>query len=277
MQKTHSTDVDIAYTDRGRGRPVLLVHGFPLDRSMWNEQIAVLEHECRVIAPDLRGFGQTPLAVTDREADERANHGVAMEEYADDLAALLNAIGIDEPVILAGFSMGGYIAWQFWRKYTHRMRALVACDTRAVGDSAEAKSGRLEMANHVAQWGSGRVAEMMLPKLFAPESFTERKELVEATGQVIAATDPRAIAAAQRGMAQRPDVTGWLPQIDVPVQVIVGEKDAISRVEEMQSIADALPNAEIAIVPSAGHMAPVENPKVFNAALLRFVDSLAEK
>jgi pimeloyl-ACP methyl ester carboxylesterase len=241
---------------------------------MWVPQIAVLAKEYRVLAPDLRGFGQSPLAASDDEADQIAARGMEMHQYADDLAAFLDALQLEEPVVFVGFSMGGYIAWQFWKRHGRRVRALVLCDTRAVADAEDARKGRLEMAEHVGQWGSGRVAEVMLPKLFATDSITHKPQLVEATRRVIESTDPRAIAAAQRGMASRPDVTAWLCEIDVPTLVLVGDEDAISRVEEMQSIAKNLPRADFHVIPGAGHMTPVENAKQVNATMAKFLRSL---
>src|SRR3954465_471817 len=160
-----------AYIDRGTGRPILLVHGFPLDHTMWGAQIDALCDRFRVIAPDLRGFGQSPLGNVDQ------NHGITMERYCDDLAELLDAIGVQELTVLIGFSMGGYIAWQFVRKYVHRLRALIQCDTRAAADTDEARAGRLKMAENVAEWGAARVAEMMGPKLAAPSTFEAKPEV----------------------------------------------------------------------------------------------------
>src|SRR5256885_291508 len=167
-----------------------------------------------------------------------------MERYADDLAELLDALAISggERIILVGFSMGGYIAWQFFRKYAARLRALVLCDTRAAADTDEGRAGRLKMAEKVAEWGSGRVAEMMGPKLFAPGTFSSKPEVVSAMRGVVERTPPAGIAAAQRGMAERPDMTSFLPQIRLPTLVLVGAEDAISSPADMQSIAAAIPN-----------------------------------
>lgn len=255
----------LAYVDEGQGVPVLLVHGFPLDHSMWDSQIAALSKSARVIAPDLRGFGQSSLAAGDGE------RGVSMEAYADDLAELLVAIGVNEPIVLAGFSLGGYVAWQFVRKHGHRLRGLVQCDTRAIADNDESRAGRLKMAENIAEWGSGRVMEMMGPKLFAPATFETKPEIVAAVRKVIEASAPPAIAAAQRGMAARPDVTAMLPHIIVPTLVLVGEHDAISSAAEMKGIADAIPGAEYVVIPKAGHMTTMEEPEAVNAALGRFV------
>jgi pimeloyl-ACP methyl ester carboxylesterase len=275
MKKCQTRDINVAYQEQGQGQPILLVHGFPLDHSMWVEQIAALAKEYRVLAPDLRGFGQTPLAAGESEADQLAARGIEMHQYAADLAAFLDALQIEEPVTFVGFSMGGYVAWQFWKRRPQRLRALVLCDTRAVADAEDAKKGRLEMAEHVCDWGSSRVADMMLPKLLAAQSLAQKPQVVEAARQVIQSTDPRAIAAAQRGMAARPDVTEWLPRMDLPALVLVGAEDAISRVEEMQQVAEAMPRAEFKVIANAGHMAPVENPEEVNTAMARFMKTLS--
>jgi 3-oxoadipate enol-lactonase len=267
MKTAAISTTNMAYVDEGTGVPVLLVHGFPLDHTMWDAQIAALAKTARVIAPDLRGFGKTPIAAGDGE------RGVAMEAYADDLAQLLDAISVSEPVVLVGFSMGGYVAWQFVRKHGHRLRGLVQCDTRAVADNEEGKAGRSEMAENVAEWGSDRVAEMMEPKLFAPMTFERKLELVATVREVVESTSPAGIAAAQRGMAARPDVTAMLPHIIVPTLVLVGEHDSISPPAEMKEIADAIPGAEYVVIPRAGHMTTMEEPEAVNAALARFVEA----
>ena len=259
----------MAYVDEGAGVPVLLVHGFPLDHTMWDSQIAALSGRARVIAPDLRGFGQTPLAPGDAE------RGILMEAYADDLAELLDRLVVREPIVLVGFSMGGYVAWQFLRKYGERLRALVQCDTKAKADIEEARAGRMKMAEHVAEWGSGRVAEMMGPKLFAPATFEKQPDVVAAVRAVVERTPPAGIAAAQRGMAARPDVTSWLPTIKVPTLVLVGEQDAISPPAEMQEIAAAIPDAEYVVIPRAGHMTTMEEPSMVNRALASFLDRVS--
>jgi pimeloyl-ACP methyl ester carboxylesterase len=268
MKTAALSKTNMAYVDEGSGAPVLLVHGFPLDHTMWDAQIAALAQQSRVIAPDLRGFGQTPLAPGDAE------RGISMEAYADDLAELLDALAIHEPIVLVGFSMGGYVAWQFVRKYGSRLRALVQCDTKATADSDEARGGRLKMAEHVAEWGSGRVAEMMGPKLFAPATFEKQPKVVAAVRTVVERTPPAGIAAAQRGMAARPDVTSMLATINVPTLVLVGEHDAISPPAEMKDVAGAIPGAEFVVIPRAGHMTTMEEPGAVNSALVRFIGTL---
>jgi pimeloyl-ACP methyl ester carboxylesterase len=265
MKIARISTTSLAYVDEGRGMPVLLVHGFPLDHSMWSAQVESLATRHRVIAPDLRGFGQSPLGRVDPV------QGITMEQYADELRELIDALAINEPLVLAGFSMGGYVAWQFVRKYGVRLRALVQCDTRAANDTDEGRALRLKMAQHVAEWGADRVAEMMGPKLLAPQTLQSRPEIVAAVRGVVSRTAPAAIAAAQRGMAARPDVRPLLPTIRLPTLIVVGMHDALSTRDEMAAIAAAIPNAEFAEIPNAGHMTTMENPAAVNETLVRFL------
>ncbi len=262
---------ELSYVDCGTGQTILLVHGFPLDHTMWDAQIEALSPRSRVIAPDLRGFGTSPLGSADPE------RGISMERYADDLAELLDILrlGSENPVIFVGFSMGGYIAWQFMRKYAARIRALVLCDTRASADTDEARAGRLKMAQKISEWGAARVADMMGPKLVAPKTFESRPAVVSAIRRIVERTAPSAIAAAQRGMAARPDMAAFLSQINAPTLVLVGADDAISPPAEMQSIAAAIPDSEFVIIPNAGHMTTMENPNAVNQATTDFISHLA--
>lgn len=268
MKTVQLSHGELSHIDEGHGAPVLLVHGFPLNHTMWDAQIAALAARFRVIAPDVRGFGQSPLGSVDPQ------RGISMEQYADELVELLDAIGIGEPIVLAGFSMGGYIAWQFVRKYPERLRALIQCDTRAAADNDEGRAGRLKMADHVAEWGSARVAEMMGPKLLAPRTFETKPEVVAAVRRAVEQTSPASIAAAQRGMAGRPDVTGTLPSIQLPTLILVGALDAISTRDEMRSMAGAIPNAKFAEIPNAGHMTTMENPAAVNESLMSFLKGI---
>lgn len=249
--------------DVGQGVPILFVHGFPLDHTMWREQIADLSSDFRCIAPDLRGFGQSTVT----------EGTVTMEQFADDLAALLDAMTITEPVVLCGLSMGGYIAWQFARRHATRLSGLILCDTRAVPDSADAAANRLKLAEDVVRTGPELVANAMLPKLLADRATNRRSELKDDLRRVILKTDPRGIAAASRGMAERVDARPWLATMDVPSLVLVGEQDVISTPQEMAEIASALPHATFRTIPDSGHLAPLENPVATNLILRNFLTS----
>lgn len=262
MERINIGSTTLNFTMRGtEGPTLLLVHGFPLDHSMWRQQLTELSDSCRVLAPDLRGFGQsdvTPGLVT-------------MEQHADDLAALLDVLVIREPVVLCGLSMGGYVAWQFVQRHRARLAKLVLCDTKAAADTAEGAKGRLETAEKVIMQGPQILVDAMLPKLFAADTATKQPDIVKATRKVMLDTSREGAAASARGMAQRQDMTSKLAAIDLPTLVICGEHDAIATVAEMRGIASALPHAEFVEVPGAGHMAPLESPTVVNAALSRFI------
>ncbi len=262
MQRVNIGDAQLAVLQRGhRGYPLLLVHGFPLTHSQWLRQTDYFADHCRVIAPDLRGFGGsdvTPGTVT-------------MEQMADDLNNLLDALKIQEKVIFCGLSMGGYVGWQFWRKYRERVLAMVMCDTRTAADTPGGRAGRRQLAAKILAEGSAVAAEAMIPKLFAPETQQKQSYLIDRVRQMIANNQPAGLAAALEGMAVRPDASAIVESIDVPSLVIVGEHDAITTVNEMRHMADAIPDAAWVVVPNAGHLAPLENPAVVNKAIAEFI------
>ena len=195
MKSITVNSFEMAVVDSGAGDPLLLVHGFPLDHSMWNEQIEVLSADYRVIAPDLRGFGESPF-----NWDNVAETEQTIERFADDLDALLYALEVTGQVHYCGLSMGGYIAWQFWRKYSSRVGSLILCDTRATADTPEGVKGRKKMAEQVLREGSIAAAEAMMPKLLWPETANRKPEVARAIRQMILRTAPATICAAQRAI-----------------------------------------------------------------------------
>jgi pimeloyl-ACP methyl ester carboxylesterase len=261
--------LELQVIDRGQGLPVVFLHGFPLDHSMWNAELEPISKLYRAIAPDLRGFGGSKLST-----GAATPAAVTMEQMADDVAALLDALEVREPIVLCGLSMGGYVAFEFWRKYASRLRGLVLCDTRAMPDTAEAAKGRYELAEKVLQEGAAPVADVMVPKLFAPASLKERSNLTAIQRDLILKTSPEGIAAALRGMAVRSDFRPQLANIAVPTLVIVGEHDEISTVDEMRSIAAGVPGSKFVVIPQAGHMSPLEEPDAFLAALVPFLEQV---
>lgn len=264
MKKVTVNGISLAVHDEGSGPPILFVHGFPLSHSMWRNQLEAFSSNHRVIAPDLRGFGESDVT----------EGTVTMEQHADDLAGLLDELNVDEPVVLCGLSMGGYIAWQFQQKFPERLRALILCDTRAVADTPDGVENRKRLAKMVAENGSAAVASAMLPNLFSSATADRDQSAIDELRQTIDATSPQGIAAASLGMAERPDVTPLLPTIETPSLLIVGEDDGISPPEEMRSIAVAMPNAAVFEVPNAGHMSPLENPAAVNMVIQQFLRDL---
>ena len=266
LRTVEVSGVRFRVADEGLGPAMLFVHGFPLNHTMWRAQIEEFSKTHRVIAPDLRGFGGTDGAL----------YSVSMEQFADDLAALLEALAVEGPVVFCGLSMGGYIAWQFVQRHAARVAKLIVCDSRAAGDSPEAAANRLKMADIVLRDGPEPVVWAMMPKLFAQcssdaSSSDHGPAAIASVRQMVLNSNPVAIAAAHRGMAVRPDVTAWLPSLNVPTLVVCGEHDAISPPAEMKAIADAIPHARFALIEHAGHMAPMEQPEAVNVAIRQFV------
>lgn len=252
----------LAYEDLGRGPVVVLLHGFPLDRSMWSEQTRVLAQTHRVIVPDLRGHG----ASAEFEAP------FTIDEMADDVIETLDALGVVDPVTLGGLSMGGYIALAAVLRQPARVRALMLMDTRAEGDSADAAKARESLARQVESTGStAAVVDGMIPKLFAASTLERRPEVVAAIRSVMEKLSPRSVAASLRALAIRPDRTAALATITVPTLVLVGSEDAITPPSAARTIATGIPGARLEIIPGAGHMAPLEAPEVCNPLILSFL------
>jgi len=249
---------------QGKGTPLLFVHGFPLNHGMWHLQVDAFTKKNRVIVPDLRGFGESTVTVGT----------VGMEEMSDDLHGVLHGVWVDKPVVFCGLSMGGYVAWQFFRKYRSQLRALILCDTRATADTPEAAAGRQKLAETVMAEGGQAAYDAVLPKLLSPKTTERWPELVANVKSMVLRNKPAGIAAALRGMAARPDCTDILPQIDVPTLVICGQDDQITPPAEMQNMAEAIPGAQFVQIPNAGHLAPLENPDAVNGAINRFLISL---
>lgn len=264
MKHFNVNGVGLTTVDRGNGMPIVLVHGFPLNHTMWNAQIDALASRYRVLAPDLRGFGAS--GVTDGT--------VSMDQMADDLAGLLEASGIQEPAVVCGLSMGGYIALRFWLRHRARLRALILCDARSAADAPEAAANRLTLADRVLREGPAPAAQAMLPKLTAEATAKAHPEVIEAIRQMILSTDPRGLAAAARGMAERLEMTPSLAEIACPTLLLVGQGDVISTPAGMRAMADAIPDAKFVEISNAGHLSPMENPAEVNAAIGAFLADL---
>ncbi len=254
------------FDDEGPGPVVVLLHGFPLDNTMWEFQKETVGSEYRIIAPDLRGHGQTA-----------APEGIySVDAMADDVLETIDDLGITEPFVLGGLSMGGYVALSIATRFPGRIRALMLMDTRAGADSADTARVREDLAREVEQSGDvAPVVSSMLPKLFSPATRKNRPELIARINERMSKTPALGIVGTLRGLAVRPDRTTDLGRITVPTLVLVGNDDQITPPGEAQAMARVLPNATLVEIPDAGHLAPLENPAASNAAILKFLDGLA--
>jgi len=254
----------IAYEGRGHaGPPFLLVHGFPLDRSMWRGQIDGLAPYARVVALDLPGFGASAPALDGARA-------FTMDAMAEHVIAVADALGFDR-FILGGLSMGGYVAFALLRKHRARVLGLALLDTRAEADAAEMKRARLEDAERVLAEGTSFYVDKMMPRLLAARTVAERPDLRNGLELMLRRATPAGVASGLRGLADRRDVRAELAKIDVPALVAVGTDDVVTPPEGARAMAQAIPGALLAVIPNAGHMAPFEQPEATNVALRKLI------
>ncbi len=268
-QYCHVGSRTIAYLDSVPGasdlRTIVLLHAFPLGANMWEPQIRSIPKGWRLITPDLRGFGGTS------EADGGTP---SMDDYARDVIDLLAALGITRAVV-GGCSMGGYATFAVIRRAPEIVEGVVLADTRAGADSLEGRANRRSMLALVDREGPSGVARDMMPKLLG-RTTRETDTTVESTvRRLIKQQSPEGIRGAILRMMDRPDSMSLLPTMTVPVLVLVGEEDELTPVEESRKIAAAIPGARLEIIPSAGHLANLEQPGPFNAALESFLTALS--
>ena len=252
----------VAYTDRGIGVPVIFLHAFPLNRTMWMGQIETLldEQRFRLVAPDWPGFGESKLT----------NAVSTMDEFAANLAALTDALGMQR-VILCGLSMGGYVAFAFLRAYRQRVAGLILADTKPTADDEAGKANRENVAQLAESQGSDAIADSQIPKLLSDYTRQHHPDVESRVRQMIASATPRGIAAAARGMALRSDATDLLPTITFPTLVLTGEQDALTPPEVARTYAEHIPNAQFIVIPRAGHLSNLEQPEAFLAQIRSFL------
>jgi pimeloyl-ACP methyl ester carboxylesterase len=251
----------MAYSDAGQGVPLLFVHGFPLNRQLWQPQLEVFSDVARVLAPDLRGHGDS----------DPVPGPYSMDLFADDLNAFLDALGIREKIVLCGLSMGGYVVFAFYRKYAHRLRGLILAATRAAADSPDARLARDQMMALAGEKGVGAIAESMLPKMLAPQSYSSRPDLVEQVRAIMLRTSLEGVLGDLAALKDRPDSVPTLARIAVPTLIINGAHDQIIPLKEAQAMRDGIPGARLVVVEQAGHLLGMENVEAFNEAVTRFL------
>jgi 3-oxoadipate enol-lactonase len=241
------------FSDEGRGDAIVLLHAFPLDGSMWDAERAELARTHRVVVPDLRGFGRSAALPPP----------VSVDDHADDVVHILDGLGL-ERATFAGLSMGGYIAFAIARRHPARIARLILADTRAVPDAPEARRVRDEHIALVHREGVAALVERLLRKLLSEHASSEVVARVRALGGRQSAA---AVTAALTALRDRPDASPLLGSITVPTSVIVGEADGISPPAEARGMADALAASDFTVIPRAGHLANLESPAAFVAAV----------
>jgi 3-oxoadipate enol-lactonase len=257
-------DIQLAYTDTGVGLPVVLLHGYPFNRSMWNEQVSALSNSFRVITPDLRGLGES----------DASSGPATMDRMAQDVAMLLDHLEIPRAVI-GGLSMGGYVALAFYKQLPSRVRALVLADTRSHADTEEGKQTRRQQAEKALAEGMAGIADGMLPKLLTPDTVSKRPELVRRVRDMMLKTKPEGAAGALLGMAERDDNTPLLSQISCPTLILVGRDDSITPVQDSEKMHREIAGSRLVVLDNAAHVSNLERTEQFNDELLRFLNESA--
>jgi 3-oxoadipate enol-lactonase len=246
----------------GEGRAMLFVHGFPLDHTQWMYQVEGLEG-WRVIAPDLRGAGSSTVPQV----------GYSMPRYADDLIAVLDSLGVSQAVC-CGFSMGGYVLFDLWRRHPERIRALILCDTKAEADTPDGRRGRDELADLAAREGMGPVVEQLLPKLLGRTTQQERPALMSLVREMMQRAPVAGTIGALRAMRDRRDASSLLGGIRVPTLVVCGAEDVLTPPAVMQPLAQRIRGARYVEIPHAGHLSPLEQPDGVTRAIVEFLGTV---
>jgi len=244
MQKVKVNGINITYEGRGHGEPLVLIHGYPLDHTAWNEVESLLENDFDLVIPDLRGMGQSGAV----------DKTYSITDIASDVAGLLDHLRIQETFI-AGHSMGGYVALAFAHAYPNRVRGLGMISSQVLADSPERKAGRYQTAKDVEEKGIGVVVDSMTTKLSADpriQSFVR---------EVIQRQKPAGVIGSLKAIAERGDSSDLFKSFKFPVVILHGNADALIPVERGREMKAALPHAHYAELKGAGHMPMMENPK----------------
>jgi YbgC/YbaW family acyl-CoA thioester hydrolase len=255
-------EVTLAVESRGDGPALLLIHGFPLDRSMWAHQVATLAR-WRRIAPDLRGCGYS----------EAPEHGYAMAAYADDLVRLLDRLRVERAVV-AGHSMGGYVTFELLRRHRERVMGLILVDTRADPDTPDGRKGRDALIEVARTQGPAAVAEHLLPRLLGRSTQRTQPQVVERVREMARRAPVPGIIGALTAMRDRADSTPHLGAIDVPTLVVVGEEDELTPPAMARQMTSAIPSAAMTTIPGAGHLAPLEAPTAVSRVIAEFLEAV---
>jgi 3-oxoadipate enol-lactonase len=264
MTSEQSTIVNgraVRFFDRGKGRPLLLLHAFPLSAAMWQDQIDRVPDGWRFIAPDFRGFGATPT-----------DPGVAlsMDDYARDVLGVMDALAIESAVI-GGLSMGGYVTFALFRLAPERFAGVVLADTKAPADSAEARAGRRAMSETVRTAGPRAIVDTLLSRLVGETTCRDRPQVLARVRELMEQTSAAGIDAALHALMTRPDSTPDLGRIRCPALVIVGQEDTLTPQREAELLAGSIAGAELVVVPRVGHLANLEGAQEFSDALAAFL------
>ncbi len=248
-------------TDR---MPIVFIHGFPFSHAMWRPQVETFSSDFQIVTYDVRGHGESDVG----------DGQYLIEFFVDDFFGLLDHLMISRAIV-CGLSMGGYIALRAIERSPERFAGLVLADMRSDADTNEGKLKRAASIKTVRTQGVRVFTEAFLKAVFAPDSFKHKPELIEFIRQMIEKTSPTGIIGTLIALAGRADTTSFLPSINVPTLILVGEHDTLTPASAAQAMKEKIPNAELATIRNAAHMSNLENHEAFNQALSKFLSRLA--
>jgi 3-oxoadipate enol-lactonase len=264
MNRIRSDDAQISYTLLGSGPDVVLLHPFPAHHGIWLPVAEQLATRYRCILPDLRGHG----------ASEPGEGAATMEKHAADVRRVCDDAGASRAVFV-GVSIGGYVLFEFWRRFRERVGALVLADTRAQADSDETRRARLASVEQVQKHGPDGFLDAQVERLLGASTRRNRPDIPLAARSMMSSMTVAGISAVQQGMASRPDSVPTLKTIGVPSLVIVGDEDVVAPRADAELMQRDIPGARLEIVAAAGHYAPFEQPGQVTRVLRQFLDSMA--
>ncbi|HZQ95945.1 MAG TPA: alpha/beta fold hydrolase [Candidatus Sulfotelmatobacter sp.] len=263
FQRVQSGDAEIRYWTVGDGPPVVLLHPFPLHHEFWLPVAETLASRYRLIMPDLRGHGESGIG----------EGPATMEKHAADVRVVMDDADVGRAPMI-GVSIGGYLLFEFWRRYRGRVAALGLCNTKAPADNGEARAGRLQAANDVLDRGTEPFFRSMIAKVLAKSTRESGPDLVDNAIRMMQKMSPEAVAQVQRGMAERPDSVETLKTINVPTLLVTGDEDLMTGITEAELMRQHIGRSELRVIPKAGHYSAWEQPEQFARLLRQFLDAI---
>ncbi|MFN3530123.1 MAG: alpha/beta fold hydrolase [Bacteroidia bacterium] len=255
----------LSYDDEGEGIvPIICLHGYPFDKSMWKEQLDFFKTNHRIIACDIRGFGKSK--------DETSN--LSIDLFGDDLIAFMDELNIEKSII-CGLSMGGFIALNAQKRFPERFEALILCDTQCIADTVEEKQKRYSIIDEIGKNGVTKFNEGFIKSVFHKDSLNNKKELVETLSKVVFANSQHIITMGLTALAERSETCSTLHEITIPAMIICGREDEVTPLDQSEFMHAAIQGSMLHVIENAGHVSNLEHPIEFNKQLLAFLNALS--
>jgi len=256
--------INLSYDDLGEGSiPIIFIHGFPFDRTMWQPQMDFFKSTNRVIAFDIRGFGESK--------DEESP--LSIELFSDDLILFMDTLRINKAVV-CGLSMGGYIALNAVKRFPDRFEALILADTQCNADSDEAKEKRYNAIDQIMLHGVNGFNENFIKNIFHKDSLSNKKQIVEKVRKVVYSNSEHIMSMGLTALAERSETCSTLSKINMPTLIVCGREDTVTPLAQSESMKVDIYGSVLRVIDNAGHVSNIEQPEEFNKHLLYFLNAL---